>query len=702
MSRGDQQRDHARVLVGAEEALAEQLRDALAAAPNWTFDVTTVHPTEVNFDRVDDDCDIYIVDVSTLDPHVSHIETEGRRPVLALGAGVDTSLAHARAAGAYDLLTTDDLSPQLLERTIRHALEHADAAAELREARARHDLLLRAANDGLWEWNLDTDEIRYSARWKQLFGLLDEDIGDTREAWFSRVHHDDLPGLRADISAHIDGRTVVHQFEHRIRQRDGGFRWVLSRGLVRRDRWGRAVALSGSLTDINRRKRAEALAAPHALHDELTGLPSRRVLIERLEQAIEQTRRDPEFRFSVLFLNLDRFKVLNDSIGLDSADRILTQLAQRLRHSVPEGTLVCRYGGDEFAIMIEGQERFEEADELAQAIHDSLRQPFELDEQTIFTTASIGITNSARNYDRAAEVIRDAGVATSRAKRKGKSRSSTFDTAMRQEALNTLRTQMQLREAIVRQQFEVYYQPIVQLGSCRLTGFEALVRWNHPKRGVIGPVEFISLAEETGLIVPIGQFVLREACSQMAAWHRRYPDADDVSISINLSGHQLNSPSLVNDIEQVLDDTGLLPSTVKLELTESTLIDDPNSATRILGRLRDRGIKLYIDDFGTGYSSLSYLHRFAIDGLKIDKSFVDMVGREDRKAAIVPSIVGLAHNLGMGVVAEGVETAQQARELTLLDCAEAQGYLYSRPVPRDQAAELIVRRILCDDDYMAG
>lgn len=685
----------ARVLVAADERLATLLTDALAAAPSWTFEVERVHPTEVNFDRVDDPFDIYLVEASALDPHVSHIETEGRRPVIAVCAELDTTLERAQSAGAFDLLTLEDFGPRALERTIRHALEHMRVLADVQEERARHDLLLRAANDGLWEWDLDTDQIRYSNRWKQLFGLVDEDMGDSREAWLSRVHHDDLPGLRADIRAHIDGRTVVHQFEHRIRQPDGAFRWVLSRGLLRRDRWGRAIALAGSLTDINRRKRAEALASPHPLHDELTGLPSRRVLIERLEHAIEQTRRNPGFRFSVLFLNLDRFKVLNDSIGLDSADRILAQLAERLRGCVPEGSLVCRYGGDEFAILLEGHERFEDADDLAQAIHDSLRQPFELDEQTIFTTASIGITNSGRNYERPAEVIRDAGVATSRAKRRGKSRSSTFDTAMRQEALNTLRTQMQLREAIVRQQFEVYYQPIVALGSCRLTGFEALVRWNHPKRGVIGPIEFIPLAEETGLIVPIGQFVLREACTQMAAWHRRYPDADDVSISINLSGHQLASPTLVADIEQVLEDTKLEPDRVKLELTESTLIDDPNTASRILGRLRDRGIKLYIDDFGTGYSSLSYLHRFAIDGLKIDKSFVDMVGRDDRKAAIVPSIVGLAHNLGMGVVAEGVETMDQARELTLLDCAEAQGYLYSRPVPRDPAALLIERRILC-------
>ena len=694
MTRGDLvPRRRARVLVGADEELAERLVSALAAAPNWSFDVDVVHPTTLSLDP---NYDLYIVDASTLDPHVTHGDPTGERPLIAVCPDMSMSLERARAAGAADLIGTDDLTANVLERTIRHALEQARASEAMREFKAGHDLLLRAANDGLWEWDLRTDEVHYSSRWRQLFGIIDEEVGHGCDVWFSRVHTDDLPGLRTDIAAHIDGGTVVHQFEHRIRQRDGGYRWVLSRGLVRRDRWGRAIALAGSLTDINRRKRAEALAAPHALHDELTGLPSRRVLIERLERAINQTRRDPEFRFSVLFLNLDRFKVLNDSIGLESADRILAQLAQRLRDCVIEGTLVCRYGGDEFAILLEALDDFSQADRLADAIHEVLRQPFELDEQTIFTTGSIGITNSDRHYERPAEVIRDAGVATSRAKRRGKSRSSTFDTAMRQEALNTLRTQMQLREAIVRQQFEVYYQPIVQLGSSKLTGFEALVRWNHPKRGVIGPVEFIALAEETGLIVPIGQFVLREACSQMAAWHRRFPDATDVSISINLSGHQLGSPTLVSDIEQVIEDTGLSPTAVKLELTESTLIDDPTTATRILGRLRDRGIKLYIDDFGTGYSSLSYLHRFAIDGLKIDKSFVDMLGQDHRKAAIVPSIVGLAHNLGMGVVAEGVETREQAEELTLLDCGEAQGYLYSRPVPRDQAAELIVRRILAD------
>jgi diguanylate cyclase (GGDEF)-like protein/PAS domain S-box-containing protein len=678
-----------KILVAAEPAIAERLVAALDEVRGWSFDADVVAPAALAYGE---DHDLYLVDAALLSPQITHGDPTGKRPLIAVTLD-DADPQAALAAGAVDVLGRDELTPAVLERSIRHAVDSALANEALRELRARHELLLRATNDGVWEWDLRSQEVSFSTRWRQLVGLRDVELERNADSWFSRVHADDFSGLRLDINELIYGGNTIHHYEHRLLHADGEYRWYLSRGLVRRDHWGRAVSISGSLTDIHRRKRAEALNV-RGQHDELTGLPSRQALLDRLEHVIAETRHDPAYRYSILFLNLDRFKILNDSIGLEPADLLLAMLGQRLRSAVDEDSLVCRYGGDEFAVLLEGITDFSEADLLAERIHEALRQPFEVEGQTIFTTASIGITNSDRNYDRPAEVIRDASTATTRAKRSGKSRSSTFVAAMRQEAMNALRTHSQLREAIGRKQFAVYYQPIVALGSYKLTGFEALVRWNHPNRGVIGPVEFIALAEETGLIVPIGQFVLREACSQMAAWHRRFPDANDISISINLSGHQLGSPNLVSDIEEVLTETGLRPDAVKLELTESTLIDDPTTATRILGRLRDRGIQLYIDDFGTGYSSLSYLHRFSIDGLKIDKSFVDMVGMQDRKAAIVPSIVGLAHNLGIGVVAEGVETVAQAHELTLIDCAEAQGYLFSRPVPRDQAAELILRRIL--------
>ena len=688
MSRGDDSSAVLRIVIAAGAKLAEQLQAVLQASGSSSgYAITVVDPASLA--ALTRDCELLLVNEAAL-PGLVDLATP---PPAILIVDGELQPQHRTEPGVADVLTRAELE-HTLARSLVYALQVGSLRAQLHERSERHDLLLRASNDGMWEWDLDADRMLYSERWLLLLGLEASEVEPTPQTWFSRVHADDIRALRSDIEALRDGRRPVHEFEHRVMRADGKERWTLSRGLVRRDRRGRAIAIAGSLTDIDARKSAELNSV-----DELTGLPSRRVLVERLDQSIARSRDNPDFHFSVLFLNLDRFKVLNDSIGLDSADRILAQLAQRLRGCVDEDALLCRYGGDEFAVLLDGLDDFAAAESLAKVIHQSLRQPFELDGQTIFTTASIGITNSARTYVRATDVIRDANIATSRAKRRGKSRSSTFDAAMRLEAVNTLRTLTQLREAIDGQQFEVYYQPIVALGSYRLTGFEALVRWNHPKRGVIGPGEFIALAEETGLIIPLGKFVLRDACSQMAAWHRLYPDANDVSISINLSGHQLGSPTLVTDIEQVLEDTGLSPKAVKLELTESTLIDDPTTATRILGRLRDRGIQLYIDDFGTGYSSLSYLHRFAIDGLKIDKSFVDMVGHEDRKAAIVPSIVGLAHNLGMGVVAEGVETAQQARELNLLDCAEAQGYLFSRPVPSDQAAKLIERRILWDDDF---
>ncbi|EDM78267.1 hypothetical protein PPSIR1_08781 [Plesiocystis pacifica SIR-1] len=679
-----------RVLVSLEAPWSAQVATALADAGPARFSVHVASPDEADHGHVEA-VDLFILDAASLDARLAH----GDMPVLALTTDGSVDLARARALGANDLITTAELGTAALSRAVRQTVEQSRTLAALTEARANHDLLLDATYDGTWEWDVRGDQVHYSPRCATLFGIRNVEGEHGGESWFGRVHPDDLPGLRDNLTALIEGRVTVHQYEHRIARGDGSYMRVLSRGLARRDARGEAISLAGSFTDINRRKPAEDQSVPSTRNDELTGLPSRRVLHSELEQAIKRTHADAEHKFSVLFLNLDRFKVLNDSIGLDSADQVLTQLARRLQATVSGKALVCRYGGDEFAILLDALEQFDEADTLAEAIHEDLRrQPFEIDGQTIFTTASIGIANSDRNYERPAEVIRDAGVATSRAKRHGKSQSSTFDKTMRQEALNTLRTQMQLREAIVRQQFEVYYQPIVSLASSKLTGFEALVRWNHPKRGIIGPIEFIALAEETGLIVPIGQFVLKQACTQMAAWHAKYDEAKDVSISVNLSGHQLNSPTLVAEIEAVLAETALPPSAVKLELTESTLIDDPTSAQRILKRLRDRGIQLYIDDFGTGYSSLSYLHRFAIDGLKIDKSFVDMVGRDDRKAAIVPSIVGLAHNLGVGVVAEGVETRDQAQTLALLDCAEAQGYLYSRPVPQDQAAKLIERKIL--------
>ena len=589
--------------------------------------------------------------------------------------------------GHTDMLLMSELTTPLLERCVQFGLERIRMHRLLRDTEQRYALTMAAANDGLWDWDLRTATVHFSPRWKSLLDYSDTEIGHVVEAWFDRVHPDDIEALRSNIHAHLEGRTPIHEFEHRIKTSGGSYRWMLSRGLAHRDSWGHPTRLAGSLTDISRRKQFE-----HRLHtDPVTGLASRMSLMESLQEAIDRAKADESYRFALLFLNLDRFKVVNDSIGVESGDEILSQLGNRLRQCVNDNDTVFRYGGDEFAVLLEDLVDFTKANRVADKIHQSLKLPFNLAGHEVFTTAAIGITLSSRNYDRPSEIIRDVGVAINNAKRSDAERNVTFDTQMRLEAVSLLRLQTALRQAVDRNEFEVYYQPIVTLEDGDLAGFEALVRWQHPMRGTVSPDEFIPIAEETGLIVPIGRFVLREACRQMAEWRENLPGGENLTVSVNLSTKQLAASSLFDDLERILQETGLEPSALKLELTESTLIDDPEAAQTLLERLRARGVRLYIDDFGTGYSSLSYLHHFAIDGLKIDKSFVDMVGQPNRKAAIVPSIVSLAHSLGIDVIAEGVETEEQVEALKHLQCREGQGFLFSRPVRSEEAKGLINR-----------
>lgn len=425
-----------------------------------------------------------------------------------------------------------------------------------------------------------------------------------------------------------------------------------------------------------------------AFHDGLTNLPNRALLTEHIKLAIERTRTREEVLFAVLFLDLDRFKNINDSLGHIAGDQLLIATARTLETCMRPMDTVARLGGDEFAILLDGLESEAHAIAVAEKIQQALTRPFDLNGHEVFITASVGITLSTGNYSDPENVLRDADTAMYRAKESGKARCEVFDTTMHSHAVALLQLENDLRRAIERNEFRVYYQPIINLTNDEISGFEALVRWHHPERGLVSPLEFISIAEETGLIVDIGRRVLHEACRQMREWELEIC-THPLTLNVNLSGKQFAQPDLVAQVQCILEDTGLKPSHLKLEITESVVMENAEIASSMLMQLCGLGVHLCIDDFGTGYSSLSYLHKFPVKTLKIDQSFVSRIGKNGENSEIVRTINTLANNLGMQVVAEGVETEQQLEQLKSLRCNFGQGYLFSAPLTAEEAAEFI-------------
>jgi len=427
-----------------------------------------------------------------------------------------------------------------------------------------------------------------------------------------------------------------------------------------------------------------------AFHDSLTGLPNRAMFTELLKAEIESATRREAHMFAVLFLDLDRFKNINDSLGHTHGDLLLVAFAERLERTLRPVDTLARFGGDEFAILITGMADPTDTVRVAQRIQDELSEPFVLDKNSAFATASIGIALSSSGYDRPEDILRDADIAMYRAKENGKARYELFDHGMHARAVSRLQLESDLRQAIENNEFCVYYQPIVSLETGRLAGFEALVRWNHPRRGLVSPADFIPVAEETGLIVPIGQWVLNEACAQVRQWQLDSPSHRALSLSVNLSARQVAQPDLLDRIKEALATSTLNPHCLKLEITESVVMENAEAAVLMFKQLRSLGVQLSIDDFGTGYSSLSYLHRFPLNYLKIDRSFVTRL-TTDNDNAIVRTISTLARNLGMEVIAEGIETDEQYQQLKMLGCEYGQGFLFSRPVNNDAVAHLLAQ-----------
>ena len=570
--------------------------------------------------------------------------------------------------------------------------ERRQIELRLRESEERYALAVRGANDGIWDWDLTSDQLHVSARWRALLGIGEaETAGTSPDAWFSRVHAADLSGLKGAIAAHLAGRTPHVEFEHRCGAATaaGPWRWTLVRGLAIRDAAGVPYRMAGSLTDVTERKSVEARLVREALFDNLTGLANRELLRQRMRHTLDRARRDTALQFAVLFLDLDRFKVVNDGLGHVVGDRLLCEVARRLAECVRPADTVARLGGDEFVILLEDMTDEADAVRVANRIHALLRKPFVLDDHEVFTTASIGIAPGSPRYRDVQDLLRDADAAMYRAKALGKSRHEMFDAAMHERALEALQLETDLRHAIEREEFLLHYQPIVSLADGALLGFEALVRWRQPDRGMVSPAVFIPMMEETGLIVPLGSWVIGEACRQLRAWHDRFGTFPALGVSVNVSGKQFAKGNLAAEVEAALRETNLPGNCLTLEITESVMMSNAAEAAATLRDLRSLGARISVDDFGVGYSSLSQLHRFPIDGLKIDRSFVQRIGAEEPDAEIVRTIVTLAHNLKLGVTAEGIETPLQLERMRALGAEAAQGYLFAKPLAVEQVEGLL-------------
>jgi len=511
----------------------------------------------------------------------------------------------------------------------------------------------------------------------------DEMIGD---GWRNVVHPDDLEACLGRWQ-HCLVTGEPYETEFRLKRHDGQYRWHVAKATAGRDSFGNINKWFGTNTDIHEQKESEEKLNYYARHDPLTDLPNRPEFMNHLRFAIQRNCENPDARFAVLFLDLDRFKVINDSLGHGVGDKLIVAIAGRLKATLRPGDVVARLGGDEFTILLNRTGGELDVAHVVERIQARIAEPFTIDNYEVFTTVSVGIILSDELDRGADDYLRDADAAMYRAKEAGKARYEIFDREMHVQNLNLLQVETDLRHAVEREEFEVQYQPIVELATGRIREFEALIRWRHPVQGLISPVAFVEVAEETGLIVPIGKWILEKACRQIAKWQETCEQR--LSVSVNLSARQLMHPTLVSQVEDILVETGLSPRQLKLEVTESTVMEYSEKAHDVLNTLDRLGVHLSTDDFGTGYSSLSYLQTFPFDRLKIDRSFIDKLGTNKKSDAIVKTILMLGTNLGMEVVAEGIETIGQLELLQELGCRLGQGFYFSRPVDAADAERLI-------------
>jgi len=668
--------------------ILEKLREA-----GDVFELLYVQGFDQNLVSLSNDFDVFLLDLSHADGQGEDILNKLRKNVMTTPTVVLTSAQNeslgvlALQLGALNYLIKDRTDVDVLLRLLRHGAEYGKTKSALLESEARYRLLLESVTDYVYTVQVENGRpvaTSHGPGCVAITGYTPEEYSANPFLWYLMIHEGDRQAVMEQADA-ILSRKRAHPLEHRIIHKDGRVLWIKNTPVPRIDQQGNLVAYDGLVTDITDRKQAEEKLIHDAFHDALTGLPNRALFMDRLQRTIITfQRRAGTPYYAVLFCDIDRFKVINDSLGHPIGDQLLCIVGRKLIDCVRPGDTVARLGGDEFAILLENIGNLSRAQDVADRVKRMLSTPITIKGNDIFASLSIGIAIGTERYERPEQALRDADIAMYEAKSRGNASYEIFDAKMHANILDRMQLETDLRGAVDRKEFILYYQPIVDLKAQRVTGVEALIRWNHPKRGLIYPLEFIPLAEETGLINNIGDWVLNEACRELKRLQIHNPMTPPLTMSVNISIKQFAQQDLVSKLSRLLLEAEVDPCTLALEITESMIMANIDAAAETMKRLREMGVRLHIDDFGTGNSSLSYLHRFPVNALKIDRSFISKLTAEGTNKEIITSIISLAKNLHVDVIAEGVEMDHQLSNIKKLDCGYGQGFLIARPMSEDK------------------